>query len=630
MVWNDDAGRSNLRARQLLSLVVIMVTLLTALLSVSLHYYFSRQLAVESAEDKYRLTATATRDYLANIDGKASETVRVLTRFPSLITSSDPQRDVWVHKDTLALFAEVMRATPLFYALYIGFDNGDLFELVNLNCSDAVRRQLNATPSDRWVVIRVEGEGEQRQRHFDFYSDAFELNFSRSEVSDYDVRERLWYTSAGTSEAVKTPAYLFQHLQAPGQSFVMKLPGSEHVLGLDITFSTMTAHLRAQALSAEGELFLFQENGELLASNVRDEQARKLPFSPRIALTAEQRSFLTRMGSIRASNETDWAPIDFAVAGEPHGYSVDILRLVSSMTGMPLAFVNGYTWGQLAEQFDRGEIEILQPVGPSNASGGSLTLPIVDLPFALVTRSEDDIDSFEQLNGKRLVMISGWSVIPQVRAMFPHIEVLEVADARTALLKVSRGEADATLDTALILGQGIRQYYLTGLKMDTSLAPLADLPTTLHLKVRPGAEPLAQIIDQALVKIPAEAINELRNKWFSANTKSGVGRMSVVPYKHLQELPQQPLQQNLVSQVTLNGEAYFSFASVFTRDQTPPEYFALMIPAKKVYERALHELSVSAMVITIVWLLLMPLVLIFLVMRPVKKLMQKHSGSSSR
>ncbi len=630
MVWNDDAGRSNLRARQLLSLVVIMVTLLTALLSVSLHYYFSRQLAVESAEDKYRLTATATRDYLANIDGKASETVRVLTRFPSLITTSDPDRDVWVHRDTLALFAEVMRATPLFYALYIGFDNGDLFELVNLNCSDAVRRQLNATPSDRWVVIRVEGEGEQRQRHFDFYSDEFELNFSRSEVSDYDVRERLWYTSAGTSEAVKTPAYLFQHLQAPGQSFVMKLPGSEHVLGLDITFSTMTAHLRAQALSAEGELFLFQENGELLASNVRDEQARKLPFSPRIALTAEQRSFLTRMGSIRASNETDWAPIDFAVAGEPHGYSVDILRLVASMTGMPLAFVNGYSWGQLAEQFDRGDIEILQPVGPSNASAGTLTLPVVDLPFALVTRSEDEIESFAQLSGKRLVMISGWSIIPQVRAMFPDIEVLEVPDARTALLKVSRGEAEATLDTALILGQGIRQYYLTGLKMDTSLAPLADLPTTLHFKVRPGAEALAQIIDQALVKIPEDAIDELRSKWFGATTKSGVGRMSVVPYKHLQELPQQPLQQNLVSQVTLNGEAYFSFASVFTRAQTPPEYFALMIPAKKVYERALHELSVSAMVITIVWLLLMPLVLIFLVMRPVKKLLQKRLANSGR
>lgn len=622
MRWIQEDSSDSRQTGRLLILLVLAFTLLTALLSVSLHYYFSRQLALNSAAERYRLTATETRNYLAEIDAKAFDTVRLLARFPGLVVS-DESHAAWAAPDALALFAEVMRTSPLIYALYVGFDNGDLFELVNLNCSEAVRRQLNATAADRWVIIRVEGEGAERRRTFDYLSADFVVNFSRSEPSDYDVRQRLWYTSAGGDDVHKTPAYLFQHLQAPGQSFVMKLPGSGHVLALDITFSTMSAHLRGQSLSAEGELFLFSEDGALLASNQNQEESQALPPVERLALTDEQRRYLRSLGSIRASNENDWSPIDFAVGGQPQGYSVDILRLIAQMTGMSLEFVNGYRWPELVSQFEQGELELLQPVMNTNRSAGGLTRSLVHLPYALLTRSDaPEPESLAALAGKVLAIPEGWSVVNDLREYYPGIELKIVPTTRDALLAVSKGDAYATLDLALILEQGLRQYYLSGLRLTHDLADMQSLPQDLFIRVRPGLEPLRDILDQALEAIPAQAYEFLENKWFRQSLVSQRKQMAVVPYQHLLQLPQLPLQQNLVTRVDVDGEPWFSFASVFTREQNPNEYFALMIPASQVYARALHDVWVSVLIIAIVLLVLIPPVLIYVVVRPLHRLRQ--------
>jgi len=229
-----------------------------------------------------------------------------------------------------------------------------------------------------------------------------------------------------------------------------------------------------------------------------------------------------------------------------------------------------------------------------------------------------------ELTGKHLVMLEGWSVLPRIKALFPDIHISEVADTRDALLMVMRGDADATLDMSLMLEQAISQHYMKGLVVHSGLEELAPLPTTLHIKTRQGLEPLADIIDEAVAQIPAEAIAELNKKWFSGLQNKSSSHLPVVPYQHLQELPQQPLLQNNVEAVSVDGRPYFSFASAFTHDNTPAEYFAMMLPAENVYERSLRDLSVSVLIIALVWMIFMPMVLIFLVLRPLKKMAQKQ------
>jgi hypothetical protein len=38
--------------------------------------------------------------------------------------------------------------------------------------------------------------------------------------------KRLWFTHASEQTVYKTQPYLFQHLQAPGQTYAIKMPGT--------------------------------------------------------------------------------------------------------------------------------------------------------------------------------------------------------------------------------------------------------------------------------------------------------------------------------------------------------------------------------------------------------------------
>jgi len=623
MQFNGEFERHSLKIRQQVMLVVVSVTLLTAFLTVSLHYAFSRDLALESAEERYQLTATATRNYLANMDLSAVETVQVVANFPALIKDRG-KGDVWINDGTKELFAEVLRTNPVFYALYIGFDDGDLFELVNLNSSEVVRRQLGATPADRWVVIAVEGEGDKRQRTFSYYDEDFKLNFSRSERSDYDVRERLWYTIAEAQNVQKTPPYLFQHLQAPGQSFVKKLPGGNHVLALDITFSTLSSHLRAQSLSASGELYLYQSDGTLLASNLTDNGFRSLPVVAPLELSEKERRYIDSLGVVRVSNEMDWPPVDFAVAGEPSGYSVDVVRVLAHMLGLRIEFVNGYRWSELAYMFDNGELEILQPVAPVDEVTSQLSQSLIELPFALVTREgEGDITSMAMMDGKTLVMLEGWSIIPFLQQRFPDIHFIQADSTRAALEAVASGTADATLDTELVLRQTQSQFYMNGLKMNPDVPELREIPQTLHLRITDKLSPLQKMFDKAIVAMPLAVKDTLRKKWFSETALTRPSEIPVVPYEHLQQLSSRPQALSKTERLELNGKDYFSFASVFTREQQPAEYFALVIPADRVYARSMQQLWLSVVIIAVVWILLMPIVLLVFIVRPFGKLIRK-------
>ena len=62
-----------------------------------------------------------------------------------------------------------------------------------------------------------------------------------------------------------------------------------------------------------------------------------------ISLTVEERSWIAEHQVLKATNEMDWAPIDFVRSGEPAGFSIDYLNLVASKVGLSIEYINGHT-----------------------------------------------------------------------------------------------------------------------------------------------------------------------------------------------------------------------------------------------------------------------------------------------
>ncbi len=187
--------------------IFILATVLTALLAVGLQYKFTRLMASEAAVSRFSGLADSTGEFLNSMDSQAAQTARLLASYPGLVQVQE--QGPWASPEVRELFAELLRNNPMLYAIYLGFDNGDFYELINLNSGPVVRRQLQAAPSDRWVVIAIRGKGEARRRTFEFYDADFRLRSRRSEVSDYNATGRPWFVQA-VAGAQNRPLSVYQ------------------------------------------------------------------------------------------------------------------------------------------------------------------------------------------------------------------------------------------------------------------------------------------------------------------------------------------------------------------------------------------------------------------------------------
>jgi HD-GYP domain-containing protein (c-di-GMP phosphodiesterase class II)/ABC-type amino acid transport substrate-binding protein len=609
--------------------IFVLATILTAAVAIGLQYYFSRQMAVDTALAQFRLTAAGTRDYLTAIDSKAIQGAGILAQFPALIEGNR------INPQTRTLFAEVMRTNPLLYSIYIGFADGTFYELVNLDTSPLVRRQLKAMPEDRWVVISVETEKDGRFRNFGYFDDTFKSRVVRREHSDYDPRERPWYRQAVAGSVTKTPPYLFQHLQAPGQTYSTVIPTTESVLAIDIALSSLSAYLSALPLGIDGELYIFEPSGEIVASNRIAENADQ-PAAEAIPLSEQQKQYIADLGKVRVSAEMNWPPINYAVSGEPQGYAVDLIRLLAKMTGIKIEFINGYSWPELLEMFKNGELEILQPVAPTDANRqlGLMSSPILRLPGALVTRDDADaLSGLEQLNGKVLAIPAGWSAIAPLRSAYPGINVLETGSTRESLAAVVSGQAFAALDAAAILRYTADQYFMEHLRFHEHFDKKDLLvPEALNLLIDKGHGELALILEQALAAVTPAQTRALEAKWFGQSGNKTANNLAVVPYPQLLPGAETQADGERFFKVAINAEDHFVYFTELNPQGSRPEYFAVVVPAVKVLGESMRKVTISVLASVAGLLLLLPVSWLFAspIVGPIKSLARENQKIKHR
>lgn len=606
--------------------VFVVATTLTAAIAIGLQFYFSRSMAIRSALSNCQNAAEETSQYLKNIDTNAFQLVRMLTRHPELT------RDGWVGPGTLSIFSDVLKNNRIFYAIYIGFPNGNFFEVVNLDSSRIVRRQLKAAPQDRWVVISVRGSGDARRRSFQYYDAELRMRASRAEESAYDPRIRPWYIHAEKERVFKTDPYLFKHLQAPGQSYSIRLPESgpdaEAVLTVDITLDSLSDFLKTRDLGNQAEVYTYKEGGELIASNQAGTGDQGLPEAPLLELDGRQRAYVNGAGRIRVSNELDWPPIDYAVSGRPRGYSVDLMRMISSMTGLKIEFVNGYTWEELLDLFKKSEIDILQPVfrSRSNAALGILSQPILNLSYAAITRSGvPEIYDINQLTGKTIAIPAGWTIIPVIREHLPGISILQAGSPRAAINAVVKGKAYASLDAAIILHYTADYYFIEDIAFHENVNVNAGgLPTDLHFLVQKNAGLLAEILDAAIERLDEKGLlGQLEEKWCKAPDASvRHRRQSTIPYAALVAMAKKPQLMDHLSSAVIGGKPMFVYVTRLHQVRGSAEYFAVATPKKALIAPSMKRVWISLGITIMCMLVALPLTWLFAapIVRPIKRL----------
>lgn len=599
--------------------IFMVATLITALVAVGLQYYFSRMVATKVAVAQYGALADSSSQFLKSVDRQAGQTVKVLASYPGLAAGGE------FGSDARGVFAEIMRNNPMFYSMYLGFGNGSFFQLVNLNSGESVRETLKALSEDRWVVVKVEGVGEERQRTFEYYDAGFNLRFSRHEPTDYTVSQRPWYVQAKSGMVNKTDPYMFHALQEPGQTYSSSMEDSSAVVAIDITLSTLSKHLSDNRLSLDSEVYVYQHTGEIIASDLPPLQTQVVPPAPPLVLNETEKQWVKENPVMFVSNEMDWAPIDFAVSGQPYGYSVDYLSLVSQMTGIRFEYLNGFTWLELVNRFRSGSIDVLQPVYRNQFTEdfGLFSDPFLNLPYSLVTRlGQQPITHVRQLEGWTIAIPSSWSIIDIIRQHYPQVNVMEVPSSYAVFEAVLNEKADAGLDVGQILHYTARQYFFGGLKYHDNLdfSPV-EFPENLRFAFHPDNEVLRDLFNRAIASVSEEQKLALSNKWFKEDLleKDSLG---TVPYAPLIAGLDVPENLKTLKKVDIDGTEYFMFIVPFTGNDRRGEYFAIVTPVASVLKPALEKVRFTALLTAGLLLLLIPIPWVFAspIVKPVKAL----------
>lgn len=600
----------------------ILATFLTAAIAIGLQFYFSKSLTTESALQYYGQAADNTSNYLTQIDTQAKNITKLLASFDNLVVKEN------FNNDSIQTFAQVMRSNPLFYAIYVGLDNGDFYELINLDAHPIIRTQLQASHQDRWVSITISGEGSQRKQLYQYLNKDFNVRTVRSQPSEYDASQRPWFVDATAQTVNKTEPYLFQHLQAPGQTYSIKLPETGAVLAVDIALSTLNEHLIAQgARQSLSEIYLYKASGELIASNSQTQSQVMIPGGLPLPLTPAQRKLVDNTPELIISNETDWAPIDFAISGQPQGYSIDVINIVAEMTGLKFTFVNGFTWNELVDRYQREDIDILQSVirTDNNEALGTFTDPFLDLSYAVVTRPDvETISDLAQLKGKRLAIPAGWSVISVVKQEFPDIEVVELASTQAILQAVENGDVYGALDNSIILHYTAQSFFINELKYHEPVGLGLEVPTGLHMVMQGKNKPLASIISQAVANITPEQRAALKKKWFDKGEQQSFTTQGTVPYELLVDMAADPKAQNQLIRTELNGVDQFIYVTSFggSKSELMQDKFAIIVPAKVLLASSNTKVQKSILITIGCLLLILPVSWVFAspIIRPIKAL----------
>ncbi|EGU31441.1 hypothetical protein VIBRN418_01423 [Vibrio sp. N418] len=577
----------------------LFATVLTAIFAISLQYYFSRQMTEEHVLSKLTMASSEISDYIQQIDVNATSSAQILR---TVSTAAEKQ---FSEKEIRDIFVQVLKDNPLFYSLYYGNSAEDFYQIINLESSPIVRERIDAVEQDRWAIIKIRGVGHDRVRTTEYFDASLKRTRMLSQESNYFPSQRPWYHSATNHGVFKTDPYLFKHLKITGQTYSIRSKNA--VIGVDIVLSSLSSKIAEDAKGIYGgdgvEAFLFNHNGEVIASNINQQAPDTLPISVPMTLTDQQIRDVQHAPILKVSNQNNWGPYDFAQAGQPKGYSIDQLKIISQMTGLQFEFVNGFTTQALMNKFAQGELDIVHSLTsehPLNFTGNSAEMYTVALGVAM-NNGKQLPSELSELQQGRVGVIEGRGIQQLLQKRSPQLTIIPIADFEQAKARLLGGGIDYVIDSYFALNEMKGAADADKISVG-HLNDLNQVAFNLYTN-KPNAH-LLPLIEQAIKQISPKQKQRLRLKWLDEDVSKGV----FVPYPELYNLSlDSSLHKQMIS--AQNGERFLYVTPVSTSGAL--EYFAVVVPSEVITAQVIDRLVTSISITIGIMLLLLPIAWVF-------------------
>ena len=180
---------------------------------------------------------------------------------------------------------------------------------------------------------------------------------------------------------------------------------------------------------------------EIAFSQSSDDQS----FETNIDFTAEEKLWIKEHPTLKATNEFDWAPIDFVQFDKPAGFSIDYLNLVTKKIGLNIEYINDYTWNELVEMARNKEVDIIHSISRNSERDSFLnyTSPYLDMPIVFFGKENaEPINNKEDLIGRTIGIVTGTAQGQYYKKTYPELNFIEYSSSINALFALSSDQID--------------------------------------------------------------------------------------------------------------------------------------------------------------------------------------------
>jgi HD-GYP domain-containing protein (c-di-GMP phosphodiesterase class II) len=218
---------------------------------------------------------------------------------------------------SLPLFREALRRNDRLNSLYVGYDDGEFFQVLPLRT--AAQRELYKAPAAAAYVvwsIETRAGGAARSVYLFFDAALRPLGERNVESSPYDPRQRPWYAAARAAEGLAvTPPYVFFTTREVGATIARRSPAGSSVVAGDVTLARLSAILAAHSITPSAELAIVAANGDVLAHRDPERIVHREPGGAGVRLATVDTLGAPILAQIASAGARDERRRDFESGG---------------------------------------------------------------------------------------------------------------------------------------------------------------------------------------------------------------------------------------------------------------------------------------------------------------------------
>lgn len=353
---------------------------------------------------------------------------------------------------------------------------------------------------------------------FDFYSDI--LFTSESEVRAHPKRVR-----AFVDATLKGWEYAFEHIPETAQLIHERYNGQNKSLDSLIYEGQVLKELAYRGNQPLGAITVdkfrrisdiyrvmgFPSNEKRLEGFVYDDTAHQS-----LLMSLDERSFL-HANTIRYISTFTWPPFNFRSDTDQNkfqGIAVDFWKLIVERTGMHTSFIPSPTWRGVMEAIKTktADVTLGTSISGDKEPYAIFSKPYASFPNMIVTnKTIDFLPGLKALEGKRVAIGEGYSIIDVISTKYPAIKIVEVENTREGLRLLSKGRVDAVIDILPVVAYLINSDHYIDLKISGT----TELNFDVRMMIRNDYPELKSIIDKAIDSISLAERQKIFNRYIA-------------------------------------------------------------------------------------------------------------------